>query len=370
MDIDRFTIVECKKILSSNTEIVVSSTQKEHIQAIIIHSLEQDIFKSEVTYKEGNVCISAFVDALVFLAQYFDFSLDEDKLLDMTLIPDLCSGESGEQRKYEYLKKHIPMCKLTSRIIQDLEIIDLDSFLLRDHFAFLDETKCDGATTKAPELCVSQETDQWSRSAALDYLYKLFGGDYICRHILPRASGEFLLEIVIKCKDISADFLIPALENAFKLEPTYELLTELISLGSRMGVESYVEEVKKLLHIPERTCDLHSPTNAIGTISNPALLPSLGQLIDVISDPKFVDNSFFGLRESLANALINCGKTAPNETIALIEEHCTDKDNNIRFCNHAIEGIKHNQSKDMDRPKNFRRFCAFCKRQRGHSEIE
>ena len=68
LDFDRFTIVECKKILSGRTDIVFSNKQKDHIRDIIVRYLDQDVLKSEVGYKDGNAWITSFVHSLVFLA--------------------------------------------------------------------------------------------------------------------------------------------------------------------------------------------------------------------------------------------------------------------------------------------------------------
>lgn len=127
----------------------------------------------------------------------------------------------------------------------------------------------------------------------------------------------------------------------------------LISLGSATGIEAYVEEVSVALHIPEMDVHPESPTRVIGRIGNPEFLPLLGKLIDVVCNPQFVDDSFYGLRGSLANAIINCGRNAPAETIALVEEHRMDTDNSIRFCNYVIEEVKRNQQKNLDHPRSL-----------------
>lgn len=353
LEFDRFTIIECKNILNRKTGIVISKKQKEHIRDIIIRYLEQDVLKSEVGYKNGDACVSTFVDSLVFLAQYFNFSVDEEKLLDMTLVPCLCFGESKANRKYEYLKEHTPRIKLKGRIAQDLRIIDLDNMLLRDHLTFCSDMMYDVATGKALALCNTASVDCLVRSTALDYLYKLYGADYICNRVLPNATGSFLLEIAEKCIDSQSQLLLCALENEFSKAPSYELMAYLISLGSATGIEAYVEEVSAALHIPEMDVHPESPTRVIGRIGNPEFLPLLGKLIDVVCNPQFVDDSFYGLRGSLANAIINCGRNAPAETIALVEEHRMDTDNSIRFCNYVIEEVKRNQQKNLDHPRSL-----------------
>ena len=354
LEFDRFTIVQCKKILSSKTEVVVSNKQKEHIKDVICHYLKQDVLKSEVWCKEGHAGVTTFVDALVFLAQYFDFSLDEDKLLDMTLVPELCFGESHSKRKYEYLKAHVPMTRLKARIAQNLNLDDLDSMIFRDHLEFCSNNKYDIATVKSLAICNNAKSDWWVRSAALDYLYAVYGASYICNRVLPNASGEFLLEIVTRCKGISSQSLRHALEMEYGRSPTYELMAHLITLGSRTGIEDYVKEVTQELRIPEKKAHSASPTRAIGAIENPEFLPLLGQLIDTIFIPSFIDEEFFGLRSSLGDALVKCGKNDPEASIALIEQHRSELNGNIQFCNHLIEEIKRNKQKIIDQPKSLR----------------
>lgn len=155
-------------------------------------------------------------------------------------------------------------------------------------------------------------------------------------------------------KDIPSLELRHALENEYSRAPSYQLMAHLISLESQMGIEAYVEEVTQKLQIPEKNVHSDTPTRAINAICNPAFLPLLGKLIDAVCNPNFVDDDFFGLQSSLADALINCGRNAPMATIALIEEHRIETDNSIRFCNYVIENIKRNQQKTVDQPKSLR----------------
>ena len=353
-EFDSFTIVECKKMLSNNPEIAVSNKQKEQIRDIISHYLDQNILEFDVRHTENETWVTPFVYSLIFLAQHFDFALDEEKLLDMTLVPDFCFGESNSGRKYQYLKAHLPTNNLAARVVHNFNQNDLDSILLIDHLIFCKDILCADISKKALALCNAAISDSWVRSAALDYLYTLYGAEYVSREILPYATGTFLLEIVEKCKDIPRNLLCNALEVEYCKTPSLDLMAQLISIGSKIGVEAYVKEVTATLHIPEKTVYSDTPTKSIEKIDNPIFLPLLGDLIDIVCDPQFTDNSFIGLGNSLTNALINCGKNAPSATISLIEEHRNDTDFNTRFCNYVIEEIKLNQQKDADQPKSLK----------------
>jgi|GEM_PF-1378833 len=357
LDFNRFTIIECKKILSGKSGISVSDEQKEHIRNIIIHNLDQDVLKTEVRHLSGKVCLTLYVNSLIFLSQYFDFSLNEDKLLDMTLIPEQCFGDSKTNRKYEYLKEQVTMDKLKTRIAQNFSIQNLDSVILQDHIEFCSENSYDAATSKALDLCYSENTDSWLRTASLKYLYKLYGDDYLCKRILPTATGGFLLEVTTLCKGIPSNIVCQILEGEYTRVPSNELMARLIFHGSTIGVEAYVKEITENLRVPERNLLPDSPTRLIGTIDNPIFLPMLGKLIDAIGNPQFVDDDFFGLRNSLTNALINCGKADSDATIAVIEEHRKDSDNNdrsIRFFNYVIEEIHRNKQKNGDQPRSLK----------------
>lgn len=357
IDFEYFTIAECHKMLEGKKEITVSNEQINIIKEIITRWLNYDLLTNGIKFKGKNITVNSFIHSSIFLSQYFDLDFEEEKMLDMTLVPEFCFRESSTKSKYEYLSKHVNGEKLKKRIEQNLDIDNFPDILLQDHIKFCSSINCDIATAKSLLLCNDDNADSWTRLSALEYLYKLYGADYISNEILPNATGDFLLDIITKCGDIPQCKLCDKLEREYTANPSNRLLSHLISIGSKIGLQAYVEEITKTLSLPKRKGDPYETTRMIGNIRNPALLPLLGKLIDVIFNPKFVDDEYFGLRGSLSNALINCGKSSPDKTIALIEECKSRNDDtisNTRFCNYAIEEIKRNLRKSNDTPMNIK----------------
>jgi hypothetical protein len=352
-DINYFGIVEYYRVMTNHTDTILTPMQREYIEALVVYWLDNDILKTQVQHEAGTQVISYLVAAVVFFAQYLDLSLNEKHLLDMTLIDAYYFGESNNNRKYEYIKKHIDSHKLTNHIVENMESKNLGSSILCDHIAFCGDEMCDQATMKALEFCNDGSINKWVRSTSLEYLYKLYGADYIEHNVLPHATGDFLLQIHEKCNGISRDEMRSAMEKEFANTPTDQLMAHLITLGSAIAVEAYVEEVTASYRVPKHESYPLTPTQAIKSVSNPDLLPLLGKLIDVVLNPEFEDATFFGLQSALIDALINCGKEAPDATMSIITEHQNklgDTEEVNRFCNYVKEEISFHIQKVHDRP--------------------
>ena len=353
VDFDALTVLECRRLLSEKAEIVFLAQQKERIKEIIGDWLDQDILHKEVGYTSRQAGISARVRALIFLSQYFDLSMSEDKMLDMTLVPDYFFTEFEGGHKYEYLRKHVPLEKLRARIEENLEIDDLDSVLLRDHITFCRDMMWEAAAAKALMLCQDETAQIGDRSVALEYLYKYYGADYVVKKLLPDATGDFLLEIAKICKEIPVEDLRHAMEAEYAKTHARKWMPHLITLGSETAIQAYVDMVTENLRIPERDVNPDSATYAVSSIQNPAFLPQLGKLVEVLFDPRFEDQKFFGLQNSLSKAFVGCGRTDPDAAMAMIGE-CQAKlkevESAVWFCNHVMEEIKQNKRKDSDRP--------------------
>lgn len=353
MDFDRYTLLFCRKMLKEQTEIKITDQQESHIRTIVYKYIAADALKHGVNYASGKFTVSEVVIAVAFLSRYFDFALSEDVFMDMTLLPNLCFGESMSDAKYSYLKRHLGQEKLREKIARDLDIQNLDVMLLQDHIELCKGEKWDLAARYAVTICVDQNSDEWLRRTSLEYLYKLYGVRFIISRILPSATGSFLNDIASICADMPVASLRPKFEAEYATNPSDSLQARLITYGSDVAICDYIDEVKKKRRIDDQNTYPSTPTYAIRTIRDSRFLPFLGELIPVVCDPEFVDADFSGLYNSLSDALINCGKSNSNETISLVEAYqgkMKGQDCAERFCNYVIEEIKRNDRRDRDQP--------------------
>lgn len=352
-DFDIYTLLFCKKTLKQQTEIMVTEQQKNHIKTIVDRCISDGILKQGITYTSGNVTVSEVLIAVSYLSRCFDFALPEDALADMTLLPDLCFGESKKEIKYDYLKRHLGLEKLRSKIAKDMDIPNLDSMLLQDHIELCKREKWDLATSYAVAICLNQNSDEWLRRTSLEYLYALYGVSFIKGRILPSATGNFLNDIASICEDMPVDSLRPKFEAEYSANPTDGLQARLITYGSDVALRDYVNEVKKNRQIGDKDAYPSTPTQAVKAIRDPRFLPLLGELIPIVCDPEFVDEDFTGLYNSLSEALVNCGKMDQQVTVEMVENarlQLAGQERAERFCNYVIEEIKRNARRNSDQP--------------------
>ncbi len=352
---ERFILTECERILKNNKDIVVSTEQVEMIRLLITQCLTSDCIRKEVRHRpDGMVCTRAVL-AMVRLVVNLDIALPVDVALELTNIAAPYFSEGKDDKKYNYLLRHIPIDILKKRIAENLEDDSLDRILIEDHIDFCKINNFEDATNRSLLWCQSVETDRWIQMHAFDYLYSMYGASYVKEFILPYATGEFLLEIADKCKDaIPRVEFCSALEKEYGREPSYGVMERLIAYGSEIGITRYVEMVLAECKIPEGQCHSHTATSSIKYIDNPKYLPLLEQLLDVAMHPDFVDDEFWGLRSSLKGALVNCGMADFDSTIEVLNRKLLSaelEEHNIRYCNYIIEEIKANKRKYSDCPK-------------------
>ena len=353
-DFDLYTLFQCQKTLSHKTEVMVTEKQRRHLEQLVYRYVSQNVLNECVTYSERSVSISNVAHAVVFLSQYFDFALPEDALLDATLIPAFFFAEEKDNGKYEYLIRHLSLDLLRCKVAQNLENVELNDSILREHIDLCKAQKWDFATEAALRVCIDNDYDEGARYAALEYLYSMYGATFIRDTILEHVTGSFLGIIATKCEGISADDLRIVFEREYIKNPSNDFLARLITYGSELGICTYVSKIKETRRVLEKDSYADSPTRAISSIKNPKYLPLLGEMIELVFAGDFVDSKFWSLRSSINKALGNCGRTDPAATIALVEKYRGILKNNedaVQFCNYTIEEIKRDARKDGDKAK-------------------
>lgn len=341
------------KMIPNDTQ---KSTLKKHLEIVI----EEGVFGNAIIYGSDKVYIyySLTVAALYFIL-LFDYPLIEETLLQLTEIPAIYFDNENEERKYEYLSKNLPIELLLKRIIKNASTGAVRGPVLIDHIKFCIEHKykCDAIISLATAICKEETADYFLKNSALKYLNQLLGPEYISLEILPSANAEFLLEINRTCSNIPVHVMCQAMEEQFSRNQNKSLLVPLIKDGSRMAIEYYIAEIKRLNKPPVSDFgNVVELTDAIGFIQNPEFLPELGELFDIVFSEDFVDNTLIGLRGRLRDAFVNCGKNAPAETETLInsykEKLCDNNDASmLRFCNYILDDIQHNNLLNADQPK-------------------
>lgn len=357
IDFDNNTIEKAADLIK-NKKIAVSPEQKEHLVHLVqVHFSEGQIQKTP-GYYEGCMNTTTHLDLAVFkLLRCLDIALSDEQLLDLTLVPHFIFNDSDPKSKFAFLSLHIAKHKLLSRVAQNLKLPKINTMLTEDHIQFCQQERSDIATSKALELCTKDHNDTYVRYEALCYLHEMYGSTYIADKVLPYASGSYLLEVAEKCKDAPGDAVIRALELEYAKDPSNQVLAELISHGSEIGINAYVAEVSRDNCSPSSIVHCEGPTRAVSALRDPRFLEQLERLFEATLASDCVEDRFFSLRSAVRDALIGCGQTAPQDTIDMVRRHCPaaeEHSSKAMLCNYIIEQIVINQKKENDVPMTIR----------------
>lgn len=332
VDKDSFMLIEAARAIL-NEGIAASEEQTERLHLTMDATVDSCI-RSEPR--------SHLMKAIVRLAVHFDHPFSRNTLLSMTeLYASFFENKRGEDKKYTYLATYLPVDCLQMRLVDNIRSKKIDKSVLMDHIEFLAKHSCGEVLSDMTEICKNEESDTFLRSRALKYVYQFAGGDYVYDEILAYADGEFLIEIKKLCTEIPNKVICARMEEEFGKEADPRLLPYLITMGSRLAVDKYVELVKAKNKVPHFDY-AEDPTEAIGTLSDPMFLPELIELVEVIFTAGFQDGHFYTLSSSVAKALTNCGVVTPQETKALLtrqRDTRLDNDSCIHWCNYVIECI-------------------------------
>lgn len=351
---DRFILWSSAQFLLKNTVVVLLQEQKDALSEVVTRILSTQSFENCVRYNGDSISFPPLTIELLRVVQYLDYPLCENTLLDLTELPACAFDSDNDKTKYNYLSSKLSHEKFRHRLIENVTTQRVKSFVLMDHIAFFERYNDASIAENALSICCEQ-SDSYLRSSALRYLFNTLGSEYIANNILPIADGELLVEIAACCKDISKEKLCKAMEREYKKNPFVQLQAHLITLGSNIAINDYVDKVTSDFRLPEGT-GIHTdgPTTAIGTIHDSTFLPQLETLLVTILSPNFEDRAIGGLRNSLINAFVNCGQIAYDEAKATILIHrptADENQNDYRYCNFLIEKMESVKKMSLDTPK-------------------
>ncbi len=350
IDFDYFTICESFKIIKSKSNVAISTAQISKLKQLIDAQVSKDILQSEIKYRDKFSC-SKLVWAIAYLCSKFDFILDKDNMLRLIALPEDCFYKNEERGKYLYLAQSLKNEEIVRYILGLIENKRFCNINLKEYFEFFTTLQSHELVSFACNLCCDVQDDDTTALHALTYIYELEGWEYIAKHILKHAHGNFLLDLISICKDIPPEVLLPTLEAEYKLEPYGTLLAYLIQFDSSMGINDYVKQVEKLHTIPDSQWGSESATAAVKSISNPERLPYLKRLMDELFSPGFVDGSFHTLYNSLWGALLACAGKDREATENMVKEYLIPDETpaeQLAFCNGVLRSIIKNDAHNRD----------------------
>lgn len=353
INLDDFILKSAARILSEKSTINPTLEQKTKLTDIVAVYLQNIGFKNTVTYQDNSIYLNPLTEDVLHLILYLDYPIDENSLLDLTEVPSFIFDGNNEHAKYTFLSSKISNNNLKQRLILNVKTHQVKDMVLRDHIEFFDSCKDPALAEYAKEICANPD-ESYIRTTAWRYLYNTLGSEYIAVEILPIMDGEGLIEINGHCKDIAREKMREAMEREYRKKSSEQLQAHLITLGSNIAINDYVERVIEENGTPEgERVRVDGPTEAISAISNTVFLPQLELLLTMLFDPDFKDCSWRSLRSSLINAFRNCGLWEYEQTIEVIMKcrpNPDEDEENYRYCNYIIAEIDDARKLVLDQP--------------------
>lgn len=351
LDWTKFMVSEASSLIQHTTPPHISDEQKSVLYRLIAPQYAQGILENAVTYNDDLSLDSQFTAAVMFLTVYLDHVPEKAKLLQMTEVPASCFSTSDHTLKYAYLRSHLSEDTLRQRITENVNDGKICPTVLSDHLLYCAENGWEDIRTTAIKTA---KTNAFARSAAIMYLYKLFGAYCIQKDLLPYADQDMLLDIERLCPDFPREQLRAAMERAFQTTPSLELMEHLLILGSEAALREYIRLASRDKAPPEnRQNPLGRPTAAISTLWNPELLPLLEKLMEIALSPDFQDGNVCSLRSSLSSALIGCGNAAPEKVMTILQSHQGTAEENeyaFRFSSYTMDSLRKKIRVKLDAP--------------------
>lgn len=311
-----FSIDEIYK-LTTNESLLLNDDQKKIVIEMVKNECEKRVLDD--AFSEDGGFYTHVCNVVRFLVLY-EIALPVKELPRLTAIPWYGFSDNNDTAKYEYLERNYSQNALINQVISDVKNRSVDSETMKTHIDYLSRCGCDSIVDDALNICVREESSDLFRNA-LDYLYGLYGGDYIEDEILPRCGKDTALYVAQKFRNINHEQLKAAMERLYCVEPDKELQAYLITFNSKIALEDYVKYVSETNSVPKNDGNLiGGTTEAVSSVSDPQLIPLLIKLTKIVFNTDFQDSEFYSLRNSLYKAFVNCVKSNPEYVLKTVTD--------------------------------------------------
>lgn len=354
-DWDGFVLFEVERIIEQEKSVAISPEQEAQLIRLIHIQYEGELVERAIKLnREHHDSISCYDQAVFILAVRFDLVPDESVLLRMIELPYFAFTQDNNEKKYEYLEKHLASELILSRVSDNLAAHRVYGLVLLDHIEYCTKFHYEDVRDYVIEATNNPENDNYIKTAAITYLYHVFGEQCVRRNILPYADEKMLLTIERLCPEIPNEELRTAMECQFKKEATIELMAHLLRLGSEVALCEYIRQAESKMAPPDgRELFSEGPTAAIAALHDPKILPMLEKLLGVALSPDFHDREYSSLYSSLSRALVECGCEAPAPVLTLLQQHKEDSEENeyaFRFFSYTLNELQRKLCAQQDCP--------------------
>lgn len=287
--------------IGKGSEIKLSASQREWMEAYTRLQLENiDLKKVAALWMEKHHYNSKVNFVLSTMAK-LDMDCSEEFLKSLLLVPAFLMDENNIYTFPQYLIDHIPQPDMAKQVLDNIQQEDLRDCIAAAHLHYCAEHKLRGAKSFAIRfLC--REDGKAYRYCALHYISEVYGAEAIVDEVVPLCEDDDFLRKVIRYipGEMKAPVLDEKLDAAYERNPSREWMEILVQRSHRNALEQYLREAEEKNGIPDMVTgdEIPSLTEAIGSVSDTALLDIILKLLYLSTKPGFVDRESFGLRHS------------------------------------------------------------------------
>ena len=221
----------------------------------------------------------------------------------------------------------------------------IPSVMIREYISYCQYYWMPDAKEIAITACQRIDQSEYCIREAMNYLVQKFEKKFILSKLLPLVCKNAAVLVVMA--DVLNYEYDKALENALlpllKVEGEEPLVYCLIRMGSKKGLEAYLAIISKQGRTIDSLGHFFDATEAIATISNYALLPTLIKIAEVCFTDGFQDKSVRSLYSNLLDAIAKCARNDFDNVhteMLKLRESIKENPEFRGFCSNAINRIR------------------------------
>lgn len=348
-----FSIHEIFNSIRNNEQIIITPEQKEFIKKICDGKITKIEFDKLDEKNPMDKEALFYAKMVVYFIKRFDFSYEDEKFLEMLLLPWYFFATSSGNSESEVLKfissRITDANKLKDKIIDNLQRRNLSNSAIPTHLSYCLENKLDNtnAVQLAKRIFISIVKElEYYKITAINYLLEIKGESYVDHLVgeLDEMDVNLLDYLSSKLKTDNNCLVKKLIQaNNKSTDNPIKYLGNLIRLNQKYGIEKYLELAKKENSIPDFPEDesmIPDVTNSISEISNINLLNHICDLLVLCKSNDFVDKDIWGLNRSLERAinnLIQVDAKKVKESLLLLNEKYPNEKKLIQTINWLIK---------------------------------
>ncbi len=315
---DFFSLYEIYNLIRNNEEVKISDVQKEFIKEFCDNKIKKIEFEKLDKKNPKDKEDLFYTKIVIFFIQKFEFSYEDENLLEMLMLPWYYFASSSVNSESEVLKfissRISDESKLHNKIIGNLESNKLSNSAIPTHLIYCLENKLNNinAVRIAKIILISNDNELENyRISAINYLLVIRGESYVDQIVGELDQVDFNLLTYLSSKLLTDNkCLVKKLiqENKNSKENPLKYLSNLIRLNQKYGIEKYLELAKKEDRIPDFHEDeniIPEVTKSISEINNICLIKTISDLLVLCKSDTFDDMEFWGLNRSVQIAFSN-----------------------------------------------------------------